>query len=158
MKFHGLDQIFSVNRPTPCGVGGLKYDVAAKVVEYPQSHPVRGGWIEIAYLRRRPCIRARPTPCGVGGLKSRHSGRGVNVQRRPTPCGVGGLKFREARRGLHPTPSHPVRGGWIDMTARSSGLHCHFWSHPVRGGWIEIENATNFSRVTKVPPRAGWVD
>ncbi len=34
------------------------------------SHPIRGGWIEIATMGRYIMGKRSPTPYGVGGLKS----------------------------------------------------------------------------------------
>ena len=34
-------------RPTPHGVGGLKLEAIKKGREVCESHPARGGWIEI---------------------------------------------------------------------------------------------------------------
>ena len=53
----------------------------------------------------------------------------------PTPRGVGGLKYREKTPSLKIYPSHPSRGGWIEISPRN------------------IKR-----RKTKVPPLAGWVD
>ena len=36
-----------IRRPTPHGVGGLKYERIVFGVIRKQSHPARGGWIEI---------------------------------------------------------------------------------------------------------------
>ena len=57
-------------RPTPHGVGGLKYpymfgDPARKAT----SHPSRGGWIEIIKPEDYAEKLTSPTPHGVGGLK-----------------------------------------------------------------------------------------
>ena len=45
----GFARIAELRRPTPHGVGGLKY--ADHVFGYtsPESHPSRGGWIEITH-------------------------------------------------------------------------------------------------------------
>ena len=34
--------------------------------------------------------------------------------------------------------SLPVRGAWIEITARDANLSCVLASLPVRGAWIEI--------------------
>ena len=64
--------------------------VAAKIIK--ESHPTRGGWIEIANLY-----------ISVLDLAS------------PTPHGVGGLKWTNCARSMRANLSHPTRGGWIEM-------------------------------------------
>ena len=75
-----------------------------------------------------------PTPHGVGGLKS---GKMLlsGEYNRPTPHGVGGLKYVNPGKVQVVAPSHPSRGGWIEIL-RSIGL---WWALPV-------------------PPLTGWVD
>ena len=77
-------------------------------------------------------------------------------------------------------PSHPTRGGWIEMNSPESiislrarptphGVGGLKWlgriilvvealSHPTRGGWIEILLGKQASYDYQVPPHTGWVD
>ena len=99
-----------------------------------ESHPVRGGWIEMPDDITDEMIAASPTPCGVGGLK-----------------------FLLLRIPDKSAESHPVRGGWIEMTSTGKIIG-RYKSHPVRGGWIEIVAGDRAQDRPEVPPRAGWVD
>ena len=110
MKPHYIGA-FQFKRPTPHGVGGLKF-----VQVVPQDQ--QGG----------------PTPHGVGGLKF------VVVDLRPeqagpTPHGVGGLKYQQRQRQQGQRQSHPSRGGWIEIPipARSAAS----WSVPPLTGWVD---------------------
>ena len=79
-------------RPTPHGVGGLKLLVKAGYTrDQIASHPSRGGWIEIICVEIVKRKQSRPTPHGVGGLKSTYLPQKQRLWR-PTPHGVGGLK------------------------------------------------------------------
>ena len=60
--------------------------------EASQSHPARGGWIEIV----SSALFGSPLPS-------------------PTPHGVGGLKYLRHSGWYFWYPSHPARGGWIEM-------------------------------------------
>ena len=77
-------------RPTPRGVGGLKLDAPDGIVEAVESHPSRGGWIEI--------------PCSFGSCPG---------PRGPTPRGVGGLKYGQQRNTQHRSHVPPL-AGWVD--------------------------------------------
>ena len=59
--------------PTPHGVGGLKYDAFRFHLFAVLSHPSRGGWIEMEVIHRHVIFFPRPTPHGVGGLKYHYS-------------------------------------------------------------------------------------
>ena len=98
------------------------------------SHPSRGGWIEIVAEMKVTGERISPTPHGVGGLKLKRHGLDENAVC-PTPHEVGGLKYRSRADGAGRYPSHPSRGGWIEMESR---LLCNIFG--------------------KVPPLTGWVD
>ena len=60
-------------RPTPHGVGGLKFVGGRGTGKTYGSHPSRGGWIEIHKSDGTLYATFRPTPHGVGGLKSHHA-------------------------------------------------------------------------------------
>ena len=47
MKYVWLINSEETLSPTPCGVGGLKYLNGVQFARDGESHPVRGGWIEI---------------------------------------------------------------------------------------------------------------
>ena len=47
MKYHEMEDCATWESPTPHGVGGLKYvDPIPSIIGF-ESHPARGGWIEI---------------------------------------------------------------------------------------------------------------
>ena len=59
-----------LQRPTPHGVGGLKWLYHRQSLSATAaSHPARGGWIEILKQLVQVKPRVSPTPHGVGGLK-----------------------------------------------------------------------------------------
>ena len=64
----------------------------------------------------------------------------------PTPCGVGGLKSAKAKRVDSLFLSHPMRGGWIEIS-HDTPIFVDAVSHPMRGGWIEM-----FTQVPRTPP------
>ena len=123
-------------RPTPRGVGGLKWWEDGRIAGSMSSHPTRGGWIEIASMvgedstavshptrggwiemvstAVKPCCSCCPTPRGVGGLKSEDVNY-ITIYLGPTPRGVGGLKSQIDKMIKKQTPSHPTRGGWIEI-------------------------------------------
>ena len=78
--------------PTPHGVGGLKFIDGHQRRSALESHPSRGGWIEIQNGKKMKPKGISPTPHGVGGLKSR------------IECGF-----------VRTRSSHPSRGGWIEI-------------------------------------------
>ncbi len=77
--------------PTPHGVGGLKWLAEHIQHLFRQSHPARGGWIE---------IRLRQT--SISTIKS-HPARGGWIE-------ISGLCDSALDHG-----SHPARGGWSEM-------------------------------------------
>lgn len=58
-------------RPTPHGVGGLKFLPGRAAEGHLWSHPARGGWIEICSKYVPSGLLLGPTPHGAGGLKLR---------------------------------------------------------------------------------------
>ena len=79
------------------------------------SLPVRGAWIEIAVYVRTSVHQESRSPCGERGLKS----------------------LLRAWRNCRRCASLPVRGAWIEMSISDSALNASS-SLPVRGAWIEI--------------------
>ena len=69
LKLSYICTICKVFRPTPRGVGGLKYVDGLEIVAAAESHPSRGGWIEIRKILPHHPHQRGPTPRGVGGLK-----------------------------------------------------------------------------------------
>ena len=55
------------------------------------------------------------------------------------------------------SPSHPVRGAWIEIWAALAARRS-VASHPVRGAWIEIEQEDAIAILRTVAPREGCVD
>ena len=98
-----------------------------------QLMPWNGWSIHILRYEVHSCGR---TPHGVRGLKYMLSARVPAVSGR-TPHGVRGLKYADPGDGRCQGGSHPSRGAWIEMRARSARSG---WrrSHPSRGAWIEI--------------------
>ena len=112
----------------------MKYSQCSENTVYFLSHPTRGGWIEIFCVAHLCVYASGPTPHGVGGLKSRCICI-LRVRECPTPHGVGGLKFYLQHDIAVALPSHPTRGGWIEMPSCA----------------LAMVPAT-------VPPHTGWVD
>ena len=69
LKLHTVKQLLDRLCPTPRGVGGLKSSRHSGRVERLESHPSRGGWIEMALGGGALKVWYGPTPRGVGGLK-----------------------------------------------------------------------------------------
>ena len=57
-----------------------------------QSHPIRGGWIEIPDMERMAFSFIRSHPIRGGWIEIRRCQNGGKAEKRPTPYGVGGLK------------------------------------------------------------------
>ncbi len=49
----------------------MKSTAFLKIAGLGESHPARGGWIEIVKMTKKRAIAPSPTPHGVGGLKCR---------------------------------------------------------------------------------------
>ena len=138
-----------------------------------QSHPARGGWIEMCAHPSPMRGTIGPTPHGVGGLKcfgrshaagsaGSHPARGgwiemLDIAQRdpgsggPTPHGVGGLKCHsgwEITPQPCPTP-HGVGGLKYRRDHRPYRL---VMSHPARGGWIEIFSTSVNVRLYSASP------
>ena len=80
-----------------------------------ESHPMRGGWIEIG-----------STSILLAVSKPSHPMRG------------GWIEIVFAMLGsIRTEPSHPMRGGWIEILMCVKHTTTR-QSHPMRGGWIEI--------------------
>ena len=89
------DPIWVLCRPTPHGVGGLKFDLLAVYHLTGGSHPSRGGWIEISSCNWSASTR-----------NASHPSRG------------GWIEISEVFASLLSCMSHPSRGGWIEMRKR----------------------------------------
>ena len=79
------------SRPTPRGVGGLKYPADGRDLRAGGSHPSRGGWIEISSRRV------------IAWATSSHPSRG------------GWIEILVATTATAADASHPSRGGWIEI-------------------------------------------
>ena len=102
-------------RPTPCGVGGLKYSAQSYQDAIRMSHPMRGGWIEMV-----------PAPLALLAPGVSHPMRG------------GWIEITKSCLLMPTLASHPMRGGWIEIIIALDGTPLACASHPMRGGWIEI--------------------
>ena len=154
------------------------YDSDRQNCYFAQSLPVRGAWVEIrSWLKISSCGVCR-SPCGERGLKSSLIETLVSAICR-SPCGERGLKYQIAllmrvcagrspcgERGLKLRPSSqngsqqrslPVRGAWVEITARDANLPCVLASLPVRGAWVEIAWQHSVQIIADVAPRAGSV-
>ena len=90
----------------------MKWEQLALTAAEYESHPPRGGWIEISVRRIRPGSSPGPTPHGVGGLKYR---------------------FKDIYTAMG--WSHPPRGGWIEIGIRASWAA---WvTVPPPTGWVD---------------------
>ncbi len=124
-----------VCRPTPQGVGGLKYVVRRIDGQTPVSHPARGGWIEILLLYL------------MVQSKMSHPARG------------GWIEILNLEEWFPSFLSHPARGGWIEIKRRGNPCVCHCPSHPARGGWIEMRPlCADWGRISSHPARGGWIE
>ena len=91
----------------------MKYEEIYCLMAIGQSHPSRGGWIEIS---------------GMMPILIRLYG--------PTPHGVGGLKFDLSRLVLIEVLSHPSRGGWIEILAAFTTALLKALVPPLTG-WVD---------------------
>ena len=78
---------------------------------------------------------------------------------RPTPHGVGGLKCVINHCMVVFVPSHPSRGGWIEMDDVRYGLLLHLCRPTPHGvGGLKWEYISIVKVGEVVPPLTGWVD
>ena len=103
-------------RRSPCGERGLKSPLESLASNDNESLPVRGAWIEMAWVMGSAWV----TDCR-------------------SPCGERGLKYQQGNRDCLPARSLPVRGAWIEIEVYAKLLRNKYRSLPVRGAWIEIK-------------------
>ena len=111
MKFEGQGAGEEAVCPTPQGVGGLKFVKQVGQNTPEESHPTRGGWIEILLIRySRPGVSSHPTR---GGWIEMASSSTQEPSFCPTPQGVGGLKYywKSKNENRAKVPPHK---GWVD--------------------------------------------
>ena len=80
------------NGRSPCGERGLKWLELINKRLVLLSLPVRGAWIEMAWVMGSAWV----TDCR-------------------SPCGERGLKYQQGNRDCLPARSLPVRGAWIEI-------------------------------------------
>ena len=73
----------------------------------------------------------------------------------PTPHGVGGLKYVDAIGGLNGLPSHPSRGGWIEIIKAASGVCVYCSPTPHGVGGLKCENVARATVANHSPTPHG---
>ena len=122
-------------RPTPHGVGGLKYYPRLSTALPPMSHPSRGGWIEMLNFSIKASASIKSHPSRGGWIEiCDATGQGWRAKS-PTPHGVGGLKLCNRQQCQGCISSHPSRGGWIEIHGKT--LHRGRYAVPPLTGWVD---------------------
>ena len=120
---------------------------------------MRGAWVEMRYALPSGYKQGGRSPCGERGLKCIPSFTPSSTLRR-SPCGERGLKWILGIETETIRLSLPVRGAWVEISARAQQGRCAFCrspcgerglkyhrqrpkgglggSLPVRGAWVEI--------------------
>ena len=147
-----------------------------------ESHPMRGGWIEIGSTSILLAVSKPSHPMRGGWIEIVFAMLG-SIRTEPShPMRGGWIEILMCVKHTTTRQSHPMRGGWIEIKYVIPFGNQALKSHPMRGGWIEIAliltsllsicsptpcgvgglKSSNHSSAglpwRRVPPHAGWVD
>ena len=107
---------------SPCGERGLKFFLSLSVCYRSLSLPLRGAWIEMTNCPSSISKYPSRSPCGERGLKLPTRGDWSSFLSR-SPCGERGLKSALAPSLASSAASLPLRGAWIEISAKTAGRY-----------------------------------